>query len=214
MKKEKKERLSSRRRRTLRRLLIAAAAVFLVNRIFLVGLLFPIQALRHIEERQGTGRTEVIRRDWDPSFHWDFVTYLTKGENVVMLSGARLTLYGWTNGFGSVVDCTKEAPIHGGIWFLNWGKWSMIYVFGRVDNPDIAELHIQWTIEGDGDSDMWDVSKTGEWIEEDGRRYFLCSYGNANAADYRVPRVVGYDKEGREIARVELDQGGGSSSYS
>ena len=62
MKKEKKGRLSSRRKRSLRRVLIAAAAVLLVNRIFLIGLLFPIQALWHIEERTGTGRTAEIGR--------------------------------------------------------------------------------------------------------------------------------------------------------
>ena len=49
MKKEKREVLLSRRRRTLRRLLIAALAVFLVNRVLLIGLLFPIQAIRHNE---------------------------------------------------------------------------------------------------------------------------------------------------------------------
>lgn len=208
----KKTKMLSRRRKALRRVLIAAAVLFLVNRILLIGLLFPIQAIRHNEELMGTGRTEVIRRDWDPSFHWDFMTYLTKSENVVMLSGARLTPYGWTNGFGRVVDCAEEAPIHAGTWFLNWGKWSTIYVFGRVDDPDIVELRIQWTIEGDEQSDMWELSKTSEWIEEDGRRYFLCSYRNANAADYRVPQVVAYDQERNEVARVELD-GGGVSSY-
>lgn len=213
MKKEKREKLSSRRKRTLRRVLIAAAAVLLVNYVFRIGLLFPIQAIRHNEERMGTGRTEVIRRDWDPRFHWDFVTYLTKSENIVMLSGARLTYLGWMDGSGRVVDCAEEAPIHGGTWFLNWGKRSVIYVFGRVDDPDVVELRIQWTIEGDEQSDMWELSKTSEWIEEDGRRYFLCSYGNGNAADYRVPQVVGYDQERNEVARVELD-GGGVSSYS
>lgn len=207
----KRKRMLSRKRRAFRRILIALAALFLVNRIFLIGLLFPIQAVRHCEERMGTGRTEVIRRDWDPSFRWDFVTYLTKSENIVMLSGARLTLYGWMEGFGSVVDCTEEASIHGGTWFLNWGTRAMIYVFGRVDDPDITELRIQWTIEGDEQSDMWNVSKTSEWIEEDGRRYFLCSFGNANAADYRLPQVVGYDQEGNEVARIELEQG--TSSY-
>lgn len=208
----KKTKMSSRRRRALRRVLVAAAALLMMNYVFRLGLLFPIQAIRQNEERMGTGRTEVIRRDWDPSFRWDFVAYLTKSEDLVMLSGARLTYLGWIDGFGRVVECGTEAPIHGGTWFLNWGKWSMIYVFGRVDDPDITELRIQWTIVDDEDAEMWDVSKTGEWIEEDGRRYFLCSYGNANAADYRLPQVVGYDQEGNELARVELDQGA-SSSY-
>lgn len=211
MKREKKQKLPSRRRKTLRRVLIAAAAVFLVNYVFQIGLLFPIQAIRQNEERMGTGRTEVIRRDWDPGFRWDFVTYLTKSENLVMLSGARLTYLGWMGGFGGMVECVEEAPIHGGTWFLNWGKRAMIYVFGRVDDPDVVELRIQWTIVGDEQSDMWNVSKTSEWIEEDGRRYFLCSFGNANAADYRIPQVVGYDQEGNEIARIELEQG--TSSY-
>lgn len=168
--------------------------------------MFPIQAVRRCEERAGTGRTAVVCRDWDPSFRWNFVAYLTKSENAIMLSGARLTLYGWMGAFGAALDCTEEAPIHGGTWFLNWGKWSTIYVFGRVDDPDITELNIQWTIEGDEGSEMWIASKTSEWIEEDGRRYFLCSYKNANAADYRVPQVVGRDQEGNELARVELEQ--------
>ena len=75
MKKERREKLSSRRRRTLRRLLIAAAAVLLVNRIFLIGLIFPIQAVRHFEERQGTGRTAVICRDRIPEIYKTGLVY-------------------------------------------------------------------------------------------------------------------------------------------
>ena len=90
MKKEKKGRLSSRRKRSLRRVLIAAAAVLLVNRIFLIGLLFPIQALRHIEERTGTGRTAVVCREWTPEIYKTGLVYLTENENVTMLSAVRL----------------------------------------------------------------------------------------------------------------------------
>ena len=56
----KKTKILSRRRRTLRRVLISAAIILLINRIFMIGLLFPIQAIRHFEERAGTGRTAVI----------------------------------------------------------------------------------------------------------------------------------------------------------
>ena len=53
----------------------------------MIGLLFPIQAIRHFEERAGTGRTAVICRDWAPEIHGSHLLYLTENENVLMLSG-------------------------------------------------------------------------------------------------------------------------------
>lgn len=206
--KRKEKRLSSRRRRTLRRVLVAAVTLFLVNRIFLVGLLFPIQAVRHCEERAGTGRTAVVYRDWAPEIYKTGLVYLTENEKVTMLSAVRLSLYGWMEVYGVPLDCTVEGPIHGGWWTLyRKEEPSQFYVFGRIDDPDIDRLNILWTIEGDGDSDMWVVSDSGEWMERDGRRYFLCSFGNANAAAYKFPLVVGCDEAGKEIARIGLEHG-------
>lgn len=206
--KRKEKRLSSRRRRTLRRVLSAAVTLFLVNRIFLVGLLFPIQAVRHCEEREGTGRTNLVRRDWAPEIYKTGLVYLTENEKVTMLSAVRLSFYGWTEVYGVPLDCTVEGPIHGGWWTLyRKEEPSQFYVFGRIDDPDIDRLNILWTIEGDGDSDMWVVSDSGEWMERDGRRYFLCSFGNANAAAYKFPLVVGCDEAGKEIARIGLEHG-------
>lgn len=206
--KRKEKRLPSRRRRTLRRVLMAAATLFLVNRIFLVGLLFPIQAVRHCEEREGTGRTNLVRRDWAPEIYKTGLVYLTENEKVTMLSAVRLSFYGWTEVYGVPLDCTVEGPIHGGWWTLyRKEEPSQFYVFGRIDDPDIDRLNILWTIEGDGDSDMWVVSDSGEWMERDGRRYFLCSFGNANAAAYKFPLVVGCDEAGKEIARIGLEHG-------
>lgn len=204
----KKTKMPSRRRKGFRRVLIAAVMLLLVNRIFLVGLLFPIQAVRHCEEREGTGRTNLVRRDWAPEIYKTGLIYLTENEKVTMLSAVRLSFYGWTEVYGVPVDCTEEAPIHGGWWTLyRKEEPSQFYVFGRIDDPDIDRLNILWTIEGDGDSDMWVVSDSGEWMERDGRRYFLCSFGNANAAAYKFPLVVGCDEAGKEIARIGLEHG-------
>lgn len=206
--KRKEKRLSSRRRRTLRRVLIAAVTLFLVNRIFLVGLLFPIQAVRRCEERENTGRTNLVCREWTPEIYKTGLVYLTENEKVTMLSAVRLSLYGWIEVYGVPLDCTEEGPIHGGWWTLyRKEEPSQFYVFGRIDDPDIDRLNILWTIEGDGDSDMWVVSDSGEWMERDGRRYFLCSFGNANAAAYKLPLVVGCDEAGKEIARIGLEHG-------
>lgn len=206
--KRKEKRLPSRRRRTLRRVLMAAVTLFLVNRIFLVGLLFPIQAVRRCEEREDTGRTNLVCRDWAPEIYKTGLVYLTENENVTMLSAVRLSFYGWIEVYGVPLDCTVEGPIHGGWWMLyRKEEPSQFYVFGRIDDPDIDRLNILWTIEGDGDSDMWVVSDSEEWMERDGRRYFLCSFGNANAAAYKFPLVVGCDKAGKEIARIGLEHG-------
>lgn len=223
MKREKRMILPSRRRRALRRILIAAAALFLVNHILLVGLLFPIQAIRHNEERMGTGRTEVVRRSWDPGFLWDFLAYLTGNENAVMLSGARWTLYGWMDSFGVPVDCTEEVPIHGGWWSMNWKRGpSKFYVFGRIDDPDIDFLKVTVRHNGEPPEEKnvwrawgfeWGLPRE-DFIEKDGQSYFLLNRYPVDWSEYPsgvTITALGYDKEGNEIALVELEQGASSS---
>ena len=182
MKKEKKGRLSSRRKRSLRRVLIAAAAVLLVNRIFLIGLLFPIQAIRHFEERQGTGRTAVVCRDWAPELQWSWLTYLMGNEHVTFLTGTYLSYLGWLGDSGAVLDCSEEAALHCGFWSISQGDGKVLYVFGRIDDPAIVRLKIQGrqTVFSEEQTDQvaeetyqeWTLEQE-EWIEKDGRRYFL-----------------------------------------
>nr|WP_325212502.1 hypothetical protein [uncultured Oscillibacter sp.] len=216
----RKTKLSSRRRRTLRRILIAAAAVFLVNRIFLIGLLFPVQAIRHNEEREGAGRTAVVCRDWAPEIYKSQLVYLTENEDITMLSGARLTYLGWINGYGVMLDCTEEAPVHGG--WLAWSEReqsSILYAFGRVDGPDIArlEVRLQYTDwKGEDHTALTWNSEREDWMEKDGRHYFLFrTYPPFDWTEYH-PRLdavaVGYDEAGLDIAWVELSNGSGSIS--
>lgn len=218
----KKIKMPSRRRRGLRRVLIAAVTLFLVNRIFLIGLLFPIQAIRQFEERQGTGRTAVVRRDRVPEIYKTGLVYLTENEKVTMLSGARLTLYGWMHNFGVPVDCSEEAPVHGGWWAMSrQGRDSLFYVFGRVDDPDIDLLTVQVWYED------WETGKAirrnafswglerEDLLEKDGRYYFLLKTRPVDFGEYTSSlhtTVTGVDLAGNVIAEVELDQGG-SSSY-
>ena len=218
MKKEKKGRLSSRRKRSLRRVLIAAAAVLLVNRIFLIGLLFPIQAIRHFEERQGTGRTAVVCRDWAPEIHGSHLLYLTENENVLMLSGTYLTVYGWMDAFGVAADCTPPAPIHGGWWSMaREGRTNLVYAFCRLEDPEIVRLEVLAEYE-DGSSGQlvrqsafrWDR----EWVCGEEDRHVLFRKRGVDWSAYPSPlylTAIGYDIAGNEIARVELDQGASSN---
>lgn len=221
MKKEKRRPQPSRRRRTLRRVLTAAAVIFLVNRIFMVGLLFPIQAVRQSEEREGTGRTAVVCRDWAPDIDWSSLMYLTENENALLFSRAFLTPYGWMYGFGAAVDCWEPAPVHGGWWGATQKDGGhVLYVFGRVDSPDIARLEVQlqyedWHAGGERRTALTWNSERADWMEKNGRSYFLFrTYPPFDWSSYEssvYPLALGYDQARNEIARVELDWGASSS---
>ena len=218
----KRKRMRPRNRTAFRRVLIALAALFLVNHFLLTGLLFPIQAIRRCEERAGTGRTAVVRRDWAPEIYKTGLIYLTETETVTMLSGARRTYLGWMNNFGAPLDCTEEAPIHGGWWAMSrQGRDSLFYVFGRVDDPRIDLLTVQvWYEDWAGFKAVrrnvfsWGL-KREDLMEKDGRYYFLLKTRPADFREYASnlrTTVTGVDLAGNVIAEVELD-GGGSSSY-
>lgn len=213
----KRQELYSRRRGALRYAVRAAATLFLVNHFLLTGLLLPIQAIRRGEERLGTGRTAVVLRDRAPEVHRSHLIYLTESENVTMLSGAYLTILGWSDGFGVPVDCSEAAPVYGGYWSLSPKKGqSLFYVFGRIDGPDIESLEVQAQYE-DWESGgpvrhtafSW-TSRRADWAEKDGQYYFLFRKYPVDWSAYPssiYPVAIGYDGSGNEVARTELDQG-------
>lgn len=213
----KKQKQFSRRRQALRYAVRAVIALFLVNHFLLMGLLFPIQAIRRGEERMGTGRTTVVLRDRAPEVHRSHLIYLTESENVTMLSGAYLTILGWTGGFGVPVDCSEAAPIYGGYWSMSReGGQSLYYVFGRIDDPGIAYLKVRvqyedWTTGADIRRTAFEWGSSREsWAEKDGRCYFLFRKYPMDWSSYPspiYPIAIGYDAEGNEIVRTELDQG-------
>lgn len=219
--KRKEKRLSSRRRRTLRRVLAAAVTLFLVNRIFLVGLLFPIQAVRRCEERENTGRTAVVYRDWAPEIYKTGLVYLTENEKVTMLSAVCLSLYGWMEVCGVPLDCTEEGPIHGGWWsFVRLEKAGRFYVFGRVDDPEIAQLEVYFMRPDDPREEErigrvqgnYGVRREDSgWMEKDGQSYFLFEADLVDWSKYPTGLrivAVGFDEDRNVVAQTDLEEGG------
>ena len=210
----RKERLSARKGKALRRVLLAAATLFLVNHILLVGLLFPFQALRRLEEREGTGRTAVLRRDWPGEITWNRVIYLSGNANAVMLSDVRLGLFGWVDYPGVALDCSGDGPLWCG--WMSLAKREnprLFYVFGRVDDPEITRVevsfqYVDWNAVGGEARTVFSwTSEEAEWMERDGSRYFLI---REYPVDWRYQNIhtvaVGYDAEGAEIARSEVER--------
>lgn len=211
----KKKILSTRKRKAFRRILTVAAALVLANHFLLIGLLFPFQALRRCEERQGTGRTGVVCRDWAKEAHWNRWTYLSGNEKTVLLSNISLSLLGWNDMSGLALDCTKGLPLYAGWQSIGNEEGAFIlYVFGRVDDPDIAQLEIQvqyeeWkTVGGARHTALTWTSGREDWMEKDGRYYFLFrTYSPFDWSGYQsnvYPLAIGYDGEGNEAARLDV----------
>lgn len=210
----RKKRMHSRKRTALRRVLLAAGALFLANHILLVGLLFPIQALRRCEELEGTGRTAVLRRDWPGEIVGNRLIYLSENENAVMLSDLRLGLFGWGDYPSLALDCSEGGPIWCGWMSLAERKNPrLFYVFGRVDDPEITRVeasfqYVDWDVAGGETRTVFSwASEEAEWMERDGRRYFLM---RKYPVDWNYPNIqtvaVGFDREGAEVARSEVER--------
>ena len=142
-----------------------------------------------------------------------------------MLSAVRLSFYGWTELYGVPVDCGAEGPIHGGWWsFVRMEKAGRFYVFGRVDDPEIAWLEVYFMRPDDprGEERIGRVHGNygihrgdSGWMEKDGRLYFLFEANLVDWSEYPTGlRVVavGYDEDRNVVARTDLEQGGVSAA--
>lgn len=210
----KRKKLPTRRKRALKRLLIAALAMLLVNHFMLLGQLLPIQAIRQVEERQGTGRTRVVTRLHAPEIYTTMLLYLTENENTTLLADGYLSIYGWMAGFGTALDCTEDDPLYAGMVDLSHDDGNVSCFFGRVDDPNIETVAvILFATEVDEMSHLVPGEEIGrliasELFEKEGRRYFLLRDDGRTSGERRpIPVAIGYDSAGNEIARMEIEHG-------
>lgn len=220
MKKErlpKRKKLRTRRQTTLKRFFIMAVVMILVNHFMILGLLLPIQAIRKVEERQGTGRTKVVTRVHVPEIYAAMLLYLTENENTTVLADTHLSLYGWMPDFGTALDCTSGAPLYAGRVCLYHDGESVSYFFGRVDDPAIETVSVRlFAFEVDEMSrrvpgEEVECLTAPKLYEKEGRRYFLLrDAGRDSGERLPIPIAIGYDSGGNEVARLEIEEGRGS----
>ena len=99
-------------------------------------------------------------------------------------------------------------------------KAGRFYVFGRVDDPEIAWLAVYFMRPDDprGEGRIgrahgnYGVHRgDGGWMEKDGRSYFLFEADLVDWSEYPTGLravAVGYDEDRNLVARTDLDQGG------
>lgn len=223
-----RKKLLVRKRLALRSLLLAVVLLLLANYLFGIGLLLPTQVVRQSEETTGTGDTDTVTWVREPDIGKTMRIYLTANENALLLTPAYLSFCGWIDGGGQALDCSGQAPLYAGWRRLTWQDTdSVYYIFGRVDQPDIAKLHVGiiYPFQSDETGEVYverfgvDTEKTA-WLERNGKRYFLlripasalpvAQLGQDNSF---FMAVTAYNEAGEEVACVERIEHTASSMY-
>lgn len=184
--KRRRNKKRTRRRTALQYLAISALLLLLLNVVYSRGQLLPIQAARLTEQQLGAWeKPTVLKSCWAEDELARL--YLSANGRAVFFSYAFPDWTGWS-GTGMVLDCTQEARAHladGTLYAAEKRSLSetvdvlhrypyeeklVRYVFGRVDDPAVHELHL---LAHDGT--VCQSIGADELIERDGYRYFLVS---------------------------------------
>lgn len=222
----KQKQYVSRRQRVIRRLvaLLVLAVLFMVSGIFK---LFPGQAMRAAEISVDCGRTTVLRKLGSAKIRYDGLNrmYLSVNSKALLFVPVQfLPLEGGWQAYPGAVDCTKDRPLHAGIYMagsewqvtsdtsqMEWEEYSeylqnsyrferVYYAYGRIDDPSAALVRILVGYEGE---EGWVTLRSEDiprdkWIRSEGRIYFVEEI-------YRGSWIVeDSDYEGRVSYRAEL----------
>ena len=214
----KREKLYSRKRWAARRFLIFLAALLTANWFLQLGLLLPIQGIRQVEERQGAPHGAVLDRLWTPEVHRTHLVYLTAAENAVTIADTRLSLYGWTGGFGWSLDCTTGEPLYAGEMTMNRDEReeTVCCYYGRVMDPAIETVTVSLrgvNYQEDG-TEVWEEAASltagpEDFLERKGYRHFLFSHTLTDWPYDSSLRawVIGCDSAGNVVTEFEIQEG-------
>lgn len=213
---KKQKRILTRRQSALRAAAIALAVMLFLNHVMHLGLIFPVQTVWQLEERAGIEHTRVVKRSHTPEIQKTNIAFLSENDEATLFSSCHLTIYGWMANFHVALDCTGEEPLYAGVSYMSRDENRAWYFFGRVDDPAIQRVEI--SLCETEPNKMGYVHLVGDEVhrmagipleEQSGRRYFLAKYNGE--WDYEVhsqvhPIVIGYDGDGQELIRMEIEQ--------
>lgn len=217
---KKQKRILTRRQSALRAAAITLAVMVFMVHVMHLGLIFPVQTVWQLEERAGVEHTRVVKRSPTPEIHKTHIAFLSENDEATLFSSCHLMIYGWMSNFHVALDCTTEEPLYAGMSYMSRDGKQVWYFFGRVDDPAIQRVEISLC---ETTYDNMSYAHVGEEVhrmagipleEQSGRRYFLAKYNGE--WDYEVhsqvhPIVIGYDGDGQELIRMEIEHGNSSS---
>ena len=210
--------LLNRKREALRRAAMALAALLVMNHVMHIGMPLPRLAYHKLEERAGVGWTQVVKRVWVPDMGKTHIAYFSGDETATVFGSVSFSLYGWMPYFGIALDCSKDEPLYAGYNRMSGKDGLAWFFFGRVDDPEIKEVHISvcdtaYDAESHAYAGEEFFRQRAELIERGGRRYFFlqASVVMDTTETRPMPMVLGYDGAGNALLQYDIDEG--SHSY-
>lgn len=211
----------TRRQSALLRLGALVLALILLGTVGGYGFT-PAKALRDVERAKGTGRTRVIRNLGRlPIQGVDIGGTLSVNERALVLQLSHFHIRsGWQTYGNYVVDLTDDTPVHAGALMLHtfeqigsdwmYHRMEMVnlgFFFGRVDDPEIAQLELRAGVHQWSDHPDLIREVTDTWTRTGVERYFLLELELGESTYLDWYELTACDADGRELFRVTGDYG-------
>ena len=210
---KKTEKLRTRRQRALHALAWALGLLLVCNYVLHFGYLFPIQAFRCAEQREGVyERERVVAARWEPGMiHATDRLYLAEGENCLTLGCTYLSLLGWDPSFAWPIDTSSGGDAHlGFVGMSRRNQHRTVVFYGRIDNPGVTRLELHGESMDGNNGFALGVSRD-DWFIKDGKTYLLLSdsyrFSDGEYAEYSL--VV--ETEDGETVEYAVEQAAGVS---
>lgn len=204
----RKKRVLTRRQRAIRKLILPALLLLLgIGSLLLHRGAVPADARRDSEDRSGIGPTTVLEELGIPVGEKLTVRgTLSENSRGLLFSIAH---YDWLGGWQAVDEFTadrkgQEALFGGAVVIRPSLDNGSVLIFGHAD-PEICRVEL----EGETfDHREWKRTQVQTVWERQGEETFFLFFPDWEGAHIvGILRCVGYDAQGREVARTEMREG-------
>ena len=211
----RRKKMLTRKGRAIRLVAAALLLLFYANFACNTGYLLPIQAILEQKERIGAGKLETVEWRLDPEME----AFLYSGQ-ICLLANSDVTalvdlsfspLNGWRAWSETLLTEEEQTLYVGAESFRSifprdrepgepWNE--IVYLFGRVDDPDIRSLRMELGARREDGETLEVTADRAEWIVRDDGAYFLLWQ---EFDGFRIPdlqQTTAYDAAGNVVTTV------------
>ena len=162
------------------RLIAILLALIIAGHITSSYHVLPVQALHQLVNKEAVGDVEIVDTLYDPNIAPTPLTryYLCANDDVLMLCGTRFhLLMGWFYEHACMLPLVGDDPVK--VAYQNFhqnGEEDKLYVFGRVDDENVAMVDIEARYYYDNPDEFRSIhAQMGEleFIQYGNYRYFI-----------------------------------------